>query len=134
MKMYMILSTLVLPFALSACSSTGGGQSAAMQQTAPAGERSVAVLTDEPMSLQLTTGGQTLDVTPSWTETGRGYEGTVKFPVALTRHSSARLTRADGNGWSDWGASEMRYLRNNDVTVADPACVGGTAWCATRGL
>ena len=70
-----------------------------------------------------------------WRQTSRGYETTVTFPRSLLRgQSKARLTREDGRGWSDWGRSEMQYLQSNDVHSGDPACLGGTAWCATRGL
>lgn len=87
-------------------------------------------------NLILMVGGQGYRVSNNgWRQTSRGYETTVTFPRNLLRgQSKARLTREDGLGWSDWGRSEMQYLQSNDVHAGDPACVGGTAWCATRGL
>lgn len=70
-----------------------------------------------------------------WRQTSRGFETTTSFPRSLLfGKTQARLLREDRRGWSRWGRSEMRYLKSNDVHVSDPACVGGTAWCAARGL
>lgn len=128
-----ILPALVIAFAtiISGCTSSGSTGSVSV---ANAGERKVAVLSDEAQSLTLKVGGRDVHLNPSWRKTGRGYEATVRFSTALMSASSAKLVRADGKGWSSWGASEMRYLRSHDVRGNDPACVGGKAWCATRGL
>jgi len=129
-----ILTALVIAFATIISGCTSSGSTGSVVSTASAGERKVAVLSDEAQSLTLKVGGQAISLNPSWRKTGRGYEATVRFPAALMSAGSATLIRADKKGWSDWGSAEMRYLRSHDVRGNDPACVGGKAWCATRGL
>lgn len=97
----------------------------------------IAVLSDVlPNSLILEVAGQAYRIqNNSWRQTSRGFETTAFFPRSLLRgQNQARLVREDGRGYSNWGRSEMQYLQRNDVTANDPACLGGTAWCATRGL
>lgn len=117
--------------ALSACTTSG-----TVSAFAAGGDRDVAVLSDEPQSLALLANGRTIkSFYPRWRQTHRGYETVISFPVEYaTTYNSMRLVRADGLGWSDWRPHHMRYLRRNDVRSNDPACVGGTMWCAGHGL
>lgn len=100
------------------------------------GQRSVAVLSDQPQSLTLMAGNKALDsFNPVWKQTDRGYETVIRFPIDyITSNSRLVLIRADGKGKSTWGAPHMRFLRSNNVGSHDPACVGGKRWCAQHGL
>lgn len=119
--------------ALSGCSATTSSMSPVQSAYAGGGERSVAVLSDLPMTMTLEPTGQSFN--PSWSRTSRGYEATIRFPASYaSQYRTMKLKRADGRGWSEWRAAEMSYLRHSDVRKSDPACVGGRSWCATRGL
>lgn len=101
--------------------------------------RSVAVLSDIPQTLELTThNGKTRLETynPRWEQTSRGFEATIQFPVSYTHdYPSLMLVGGVGDRWSRWHANpHMRFLRYNNVGRDDPACVGGKKWCAVRGL
>ncbi len=115
---------------LAGCMNTTGAQGSSIM-------RNVAVLSNEPMDLRLCDRScdTVASFVPTWEQTGRGYETTIQIS---TRHfygtSFLKLIRADDLGWSDWGSTEVIYLRGHDVTSSDPACVGGRNWCAVRGL
>lgn len=121
--------------ALSACTNAGTTE---VSKNTPAYEaRSIAVLSDVPMALELCDKAcnTVASFDPTWQQTGRGYETTITVSTEVFHvNRTLQLIRADGKGWSDWGSAEINYLKRNDVTAADPACVGGTAWCSTRGL
>ena len=105
----------------------------------PDGTRKVAVLSDviQDLSLQFL-GSQTVTVDtfhPAWHRTSRGYEAVIEMPIwYFYRYQSLRLTGSVGDRWSHWHEVHTKYLRHNNVTQGDPACVGGKAWCAVRGL
>jgi hypothetical protein len=103
--------------------------------------RCVAVLQNEVSALALRKGAGNKGAvivswrkaTLNWKQTSRGYETTVCFPVRyVTSHNS--LTLCGARGHSSWGQSELSYLRRSNVGSNDPACTGGTGWCAARGL
>lgn len=104
------------------------------------GERTAWVLSDEPQRLSLVNNlGQSLPCSQGpWQQTSKGYMAQVSFPSSYASdYNSLRLVREDGKGWSDWNKqdyNEMAYLRHSNVGKSDPACVGGRAWCAVRGL
>jgi len=105
----------------------------------PDGVRKVAVLSDVPQDLSLQFLGSKKVIVdtfaPSWHRTSRGYETEITMPVwYFYRYQSLRLVGSVGDRWSDWHEVHTNYLRNNNVTKNDPACVGGKAWCAVRGL
>lgn len=134
MKKLLLAICLTLP--LTACMSpgeTGATRNAPTYET-----RTIAVLSNEPHDLRLCDSSCETIVSfdnVSWTQTGHGYETTIRVSSEVFYgRNSMTLMRADDRGWSDWGSAELRYLRSNDVTSSDPACVGGRPWCATRGL
>ena len=136
MKMLTILAAIVMAsLAATGCSTTssGGGVMPTAYATS-GGNRNVALLSDEPQAVTFYVAGQEIVRDPAWTKTGRGYEATVSYPVSLMAANSAKFVRADGKGWSKMHPNHMAYLREHDVTKSDPVCVGGLAWCATRGL
>lgn len=103
--------------------------------------RCVAVLSDQPSALVLREGygnrGPTViswrAASLSWKHTGRGYETTICFPKRYVGRYDA-LTLCGAIGHSAWGPPHMAYLQKRNVGSHDPACVGGKAWCAKRGL
>ncbi len=135
--MMKIVGVLLMSAALAGCvETTAGGE---VSRAATSYEtRSIAVLSNEPHDLRLCDSSCNTIVAfdnVAWRQTGRGYEATVTVSSEVFYgRSKMTLMRADEQGWSDWGSAELSYLRRNDVTAADPACVGGLAWCATRGL
>lgn len=106
----------------------------------PDGDRKVWVLSDVPhdfLTLQFL--GSKTEVIhqfyPGWQKTSRGYEAQITMPRwYFYRWQSVRLVGSIGDTWSHWHEVHTQYLRNNDVTRGDPACVGGKGWCAIRGL
>ncbi|MEX2340727.1 MAG: hypothetical protein WD605_00190 [Candidatus Paceibacterota bacterium] len=115
------------------------GLASANSAFAQSGQRSVAVLSDIPQPLTLTThNGKTwlMDFEPRWEQTSRGYETTIEFPVSFVyQHPSLMLIGGIGDRWSRWHPTpHMTFLRHSNVGPHDPACVGGKRWCAVRGL
>lgn len=109
----------------------------ALATQAAAGDiRTVWVLSDSPQSLSLQFNGRTLESwDPAWQRTGRGYMTQISFPTDLVfRYQDLLLIRADQKGWSRWHPEHTQFLRYSNVGKGDPACVGGKAWCAVRGL
>lgn len=98
--------------------------------------RTVWVLSDQPQSLSLQFDGREIaHFDQTWTRTSSGYMTQIQFPVSeLGRYQNLRLIRADGKGYSDWGAENISFLKHSNVGKGDPACVGGMGWCAIRGL
>lgn len=131
-----MIIAMICALGVTACSATGGnGPSASVSNEM----RSVAVLTEVPGGICLKSRTECLlDIPQSeltWVQTGRGYETTVKLPAGLFYENNwLALVHGDGHGASEWGSNEINYLRRNDVTASDPACLGGKAWCATRDL
>lgn len=103
--------------------------------------RCVAVLSDQPSALALRQGkGNTgpaitswRQASISWKETRRGWEATICFPQRYVGAYSA-MSLCGAEGHSSWGVAEISYLKRRDVGSGDPACVGGSRWCAARGL
>lgn len=118
------------PSGSSFCGGSGGG------------DRTAWVLSDKPLRLSLlgnSRRGNELSCSQGdWVETGRGWMTQITFSSSYaTEFHTLRLVREDGKGWSDWnkdGYNEMSYLRHSNIGKGDPACVGGRAWCAVRGL
>lgn len=103
--------------------------------------RCVAVLQNVPSALALRIGksnkGEVITswrfATLDWRETDRGFETTVCFPKRYTyKYRAMTLCGADGH--SSWGSAQISYLRRANVGSSDPACTGGSGWCAQYGL
>jgi len=132
-----LLMALIASSTLTACAVTPHTASSNPQAAPAPVMRNVAVISNEPMNLALCDRAcnTVAKFAPNWEQTGRGYEATIKISTAyFTDTSFLKLIREDQRGWSDWGPDELKYLRSNDVTAKDPACLGGHDWCAVRGL
>lgn len=124
------------------------------QQEAPAfrgpksgklADRCVWVANPEPVALVLRAGaGVTGPGITSWRLSALSWRrGTVNgkqsmltqicFDSALLYNYDA-VTLCAEVGHSIWRGKNLAYVRKHNVSKGDPACVGGDAWCADRGL